>query len=123
MASGLQPACPAQQAIALEKSISSTTRPRSNRSASAAPGDSDVTCMLSVSIWLVVEQRKRAEHTRRVGCGRLVQAGFVDLGERGRTQEAETAQHFVLEQLQHPRHAGFAGGRQRPALQPADADE
>src|SRR6476661_10065296 len=98
MASGWQPACPAQQAIALEKSMSSTTRPRSNRSASALPGESELIASFhSISIGVVVEQRERAEHARRIRCGRLVQAGLVDLGERGGAQEAEAAQHLVLE--------------------------
>src|ERR1700730_2016994 len=38
MSAGERPAWAAQQAIALSKSISSTTRPRSNNSASAVPG-------------------------------------------------------------------------------------
>ena len=56
----------------------------------------------SVSIGLVVEQRECAEHARRIGCGRRVQAGLVHLGKRGGAEQAEAAQHLVLEQLEHP---------------------
>src|SRR5690348_16792595 len=93
----------AQQAMARAKSMSSTTRPRSNSSASAEPGAREVIASgvdVSIPVRLDVEQRIGAEHARRVRRGRRMQEGLVEPGKRGHAKQAERADHFVLEQLQ-----------------------
>ena len=70
----------------------------------------------SIPVRLYVQERKRAEHARHIGRRRLMQIGFVELGEFGHAEQPEAADHFVFQKLQHPQHAGFTFRRQRPAL-------
>ena len=51
----------------------------------------------SVPIRLDVQQRKRAEHMRRVGRRGLVQIGLVELAEVSHAKQAEAADHFVFQ--------------------------
>ena len=52
-----------------------------------------------------------------------MQIGLVEFGKFVDAEETEAALHLVLQQFQHPHHAGLAGGGERPALHAAEADE
>src|SRR5580698_4904198 len=52
-----------------------------------------------------------------------MQIGFIELGEFGDAQQAKGADHLIFQELEHPYDPGFAAGRQRPTLQPADPDK
>src|SRR5262245_45758396 len=79
--------------------------------------------MSLVPVVLDFEQREGAQHVRRVGRGRRMQVGTVEIGEARDAEQAETALHFVLEQLEHAHDAGLAGGRERIALHAAEPDQ
>src|SRR5258708_18038140 len=103
--------------------MSSTTRPRSNNSASAAPGESRGGVIGSIAIRLDRQEREGAEDMGQVGRRRRMQIGFVEFGETRDAKQPQRTDHLVLEQFQHPHYSGLALGGERPALQPADADE
>src|SRR6476659_738195 len=52
----------------------------------------------SVSIWLGIQQRVGAEHARQIGRGRRRQERLVELGEARDAEQAEAADHLILEQ-------------------------
>jgi len=52
-----------------------------------------------------------------------MQIGLVEFGETRDAKQPQRPDHLVLEQFQHPHYSGLALGGERPALQPADADE
>src|SRR5579871_2178438 len=91
MSATSQPPCRAQHAMARLKSMSSTTRPRSNKSASAEPGERDVIAseLDSIPIRLDIQQRIGTEHAGRVRRGRRMQEGFVELSERCHAEQPE----------------------------------
>src|ERR1700723_1079218 len=108
---GSQPAWPAQQTRVLLKSMSITTRPKSNNSASAMPGESRGGVIAqappSIAIGLDVQQRECAEDIGRSGRRGRVQIGCVEPGEIWRAEQAEAPDHFVFQQLQHPHDSLF----------------
>src|ERR1700689_2858016 len=97
---GSQPAWPAQHASALLKSMSITTRPISNNSASAVPGESRGWVIAqappSIAIGRDVQQREGAEDIGRRGRRGGVQIGFVEASEIRHAEQAEAADHLVF---------------------------
>src|SRR5207249_7145757 len=49
-----------------------------------------------------------------------LEAGFVDLGEAGDTEQAKPDFHLRLQQLQHAVNAGLPGGGKAVEIEPAD---
>src|SRR6185437_11512350 len=98
--------------MALPKSISMTTRPRSNSSASAEPGERRAGIITagdrSVAVGIDLQQRECAEDVGQVGCSGGAQIGSVEFGETTDPQQPERPDHLVFEQLQHAQDPGFA---------------
>src|SRR5262249_59811786 len=61
----------------------------------------------SVPVVLDLEQRKRAQDVRRVRGRRGMQIGAVEIGKLADPEQAETALHLILQELEQPHHPGL----------------
>src|SRR3954453_16453211 len=78
---------------------------------------------LSISIGCDLEQGKGAEHVRNVYRRGGVQIRAVEIDEGRGAQQAETALHLVLEQLEQTHDPALSAACERKALHAADANQ